>query len=76
MKNKLMPLMDKLLLGKRSVIETVNDQLKNIAQIEHTRHRSPINFMVNLIAGLISYTHQPKKPSLRFSSRNVTCSSN
>lgn len=67
MKNKLMPLMDKLLLRKRSVIETVNDQLKNIAQIEHTRHRSPANFMVNLIAGLISYTHQPKKPSLRFS---------
>lgn len=64
MKNKLMPLVDKILLRKRSLIETVNDQLKNIAQIEHTRHRSPTNFMVNLIAGLISYTHQPKKPSL------------
>lgn len=67
MKNKMLPLMDKLLLRKRSVIETVNDQLKNIAQIEHTRHRSPVNFMVNLVAGLISYTHQPKKPSIRFS---------
>ena len=64
MKNKLMPLMDKILLRKRSLIETVNDQLKNIAQIEHTRHRSPTNFMVNLTAALISYTHQPKKPSL------------
>ncbi len=65
MQNKLMPLMDKILLRKRSLIETVNDQLKNIAQIEHTRHRSPVNFMVNLVAALISYTHQPKKPSLR-----------
>ena len=65
MKNALMPLIDKILLRKRSLIETVNDQLKNISQIEHTRHRSPVNFMVNLIAGLIAYTHQPKKPSLR-----------
>lgn len=67
MKNALMPLLDKILLRKRSLIETVNDQLKNISQIEHTRHRSPTNFMVNLIAGLIAYTHQPKKPSLRLS---------
>ena len=65
MKNALMPLMDKILLRKRSLIETVNDQLKNIAQIEHTRHRSVCNFMVNLVAGLIGYTHQPKKPALR-----------
>jgi transposase len=65
MKNSLMPLLDKVLLRKRSVIETVNDQLKNISQIEHTRHRSRKNFVVNLIAGLIAYTHQPKKPSLR-----------
>jgi transposase len=65
MKNKLMPLMDKILLRKRSLIETINDQLKNISQIEHTRHRSVCNFMVNLVAGLICYTHQPKKPALR-----------
>ena len=64
MHNRLMPLMDKLLLRKRSIIETINDQLKNISQIAHTRHRSPSNFLVNLIAGLIAYTHQPKKPSL------------
>ena len=64
MKNRLVPLLDKVLLRKRSIIETVNDQLKNISQIEHSRHRSPGNFMVNLIAGLIAYTHQPKKPSL------------
>ena len=64
MKNALMPLFDKILLRKRSLIETVNDQLKNISQIEHTRHRSRENFMVNLVAGLIAYTHQTKKPSL------------
>jgi len=61
---KLMPLIDKLLLRKRALIETVNDQLKNICQIEHTRHRSVANFIVNLIAALIAYTYQEKKPSL------------
>lgn len=65
MKNRLMPLADKLLLRKRAIIETITDQLKNISQIEHTRHRSPINFLVNLLCGLIAYSHQPKKPSLR-----------
>lgn len=65
MKNKLMPLIDKLLLRKRAVIESVNDQLKNISQIEHTRHRSVWNFLSNLLAGLIAYALQPKKPSIR-----------
>jgi hypothetical protein len=64
MKNRLLPLMDKLLLRKRDIIETVNDQLKNISQIDHSRHRSVNNFLVNVMAGLIAYTHQPKKPSL------------
>jgi hypothetical protein len=64
MKNRLMRLMDKLLLRKRALIESVNDQLKNISPIEHPRHRSPANFLVNLVAGLIAYTYQPKKPSL------------
>lgn len=64
MRNHLMPWSDKLLLRKRSIIETINDQLKNISQIEHSRHRSFTNFLVNLIAGLIAYALQPKKPSL------------
>ena len=64
MKNRLLPMIDKLLLRKRAIIETINDQLKNISQIEHTRHRSVVNFMVNLICGLIAYSHQPHKPSL------------
>ena len=64
MKNRMMRLWDKLLLRKRSLIETINDQLKNINQIEHTRHRSVTGFMVNLVAGLVAYTYRPKKPSL------------
>ena len=64
MKNKLMPLIDKLLLRKRAIVETVFDQLKNISQIEHSRHRSINNFMVNLVGALAAYILQPKKPSL------------
>lgn len=66
MKNKLMPLFDKLLLRKRALIESINDQLKNISQLEHTRHRSPTNAMVNWIAALVAYSYQPKKPSINF----------
>ena len=64
MKNSLMSLHDKLLLRKRSVIETVNEELKNVCQIEHTRHRSVDNFVTNLLAGLIAYNLLPKKPAL------------
>ena len=64
MKNKLMPMFDKIMARKRAIIESVNDQLKNISQIEHTRHRSVANFFVNLIAGLVAYTFREKKPSL------------
>lgn len=59
MPNRLMPLADKLLLRKRAIAETIIDQLKNISQIEHSRHRSPVNFVVNLLCGLIAYCHQP-----------------
>ena len=64
MRNVLLPLADKLLLRKRALIESINDQLKNICQIEHTRHRSPLNFLGHLLAGLAAYCHQPKKRSL------------
>ena len=67
MRNRLVPLQDKLLIRKRFIIETIIDQLKNVSQIEHSRHRSTTNFLVNLIAGLIAYTWQPKKPSLHLS---------
>jgi hypothetical protein len=69
MKNRLLPLADKLLLRKRAIVETIIDQLKNISQIEHTRHRSVTNFLVNLLCGLIAYCHQPKKPSLQLDVR-------
>ena len=64
MKNRLVPLIDRILLRKRALIESVNDQLKNICQIQHTRHRSIYNFMVNLLGGLVAYTYHPIKPSL------------
>jgi transposase len=64
MKNKLMPLLDKVLLRKRALIECVNDQLKNISPIEHTRHRSAANGIVNMLAAVVAYTFQPKKPAL------------
>ena len=63
-KNHLMHLSDKLLLRKRAIIESIIDQLKNIAQIEQSRHRSPVNFVVHLLAGLLAYSHQDKKPGL------------
>ncbi len=69
MKNRLMCFTDKLLLRKRAIVETIIDQLKNISQIEHSRHRSVTNFPVNVLCGLIAYSHQSKKPSLdRFAS--------
>ena len=66
MKNSLMSTKDKIFLRKRSVIETINDVLKNICYIEHSRHRSVANFLTNLIAGLLAYSFLPKKPSIRF----------
>ena len=72
MKNILMTMRDKILLRKRSVIETVNDQLKNISQAEHSRHRSFANFITNLVASLIAYSFQEKKPSIKFETENST----
>jgi hypothetical protein len=69
MTNRLMHLSEKLLLRKRGIIESIIDQLKNISQLEHSRHRSPTNFVVHLIAGLIAYSHQDKKPSLHLEER-------
>jgi len=66
MKNQLMSLYDKIMLRKRSVIETINDQLKNICMIEHSRHRSFHNFINNLLSGIIAYSFLPKKPSVKF----------
>ncbi len=64
MKPRLVRLLDRLLLRKRALIETIIDQLKNVSQVEHTRHRAPSGFLWNLLAALIAYCHLPKKPSL------------
>lgn len=64
MKNKLVDLYDKIILRKRAVIESVNDFLKNICQIEHSRHRSIPNFLVNLVSAIAAYSFIPKKPSV------------
>ena len=64
MKNKLMPLMDKIMLRKRSVIETINDILKNVAQLVHSRHRSIDGFVLNALSALSAYCFFEKKPSI------------
>ena len=65
MKGAMMSVSDKLLLRNRAIIETVNDELKNIAQVEHSRHRCFDNFMVNLLGALSAYCFFPKKPTIR-----------
>ncbi len=65
MKNRLLLLSDKLLLRKRSIIETINDLLENQSQIEHSRHRRPVSFVVNVLVGLSAYLWQRKNlPSI------------
>lgn len=65
MKSKALSNEEKLLLRKRSVIETVNDELKNICQVEHTRHRSISGFLLNIMSALAAYSFFPKKPSIK-----------
>lgn len=70
MRNSLMSMHDKIMLRKRSIIETVNDELKNLCHLEHSRHRSVVNFLVNIIGSLIAYSFFPKKPSIKYSTDN------
>ena len=67
MKERELSSADKFLLRKRAIIESVIDQLKNISQVEHTRHRAWTGFLWNVVASLIAYCKQPKKPSLNAS---------
>jgi hypothetical protein len=71
MKQQLLPLFDQLMLRKRALIESVNDFLKNTCQIQHTRHRSKNNWLVNLISGLVAYSFLPKKPELKFTQKQT-----
>ena len=68
MKNKLMLMEDKILLRKRSIIETINDHLKNICQIGIVGIEVLLIFIVNIVSGVIAYSFLPKKPSLRLDS--------
>ena len=64
MKGDFMSVSDKLLLRKRAIIETINDELKNIAQVEHSRHRCFDNFIVNILGAIAAYCMFPKKPCI------------
>ena len=64
MKGSILKISDTLLLRTRAIIETVNDELKNIAQVEHSRHRSFDNFIVNTLGALEAYCFFPKKPTI------------
>ena len=64
MKNSLMSITDKICLRKRALIESVNDELKNIAQIEHSRHRSFNNFIANTLSAIAAYCFFEKKPAI------------
>jgi hypothetical protein len=65
MKGAMMSVSDRVLLRKRAIIESVNDELKNIAQIEYSRHRSVCNFAANLLGAVAAYCYFPKKPSIQ-----------
>ena len=66
MKQRLMPIYDKIMLRKRSIIESVNDMLKNVAQLVHTRHRSVHNFLINMLAAMGAYCFFSTKPAVNF----------
>ena len=67
MKAKTMSAFDRAMLSKRYIIETINDQLKNISQVEHSRHRSETGFMLNVISGVVAYWLKKRKPRIKLS---------
>ena len=67
MKNYLMPLIEKILLRKRFLIETIFDILKVHMNLSHTRHRSPTNCCVNILSCLVAYQLRENKPTIKFS---------
>lgn len=64
MKTQPIDAFDKLMLRKRSIIETINDPLKNIFDLEHSRHRSLYHYLAHVVACLVAYSYQEKKPAL------------
>ena len=65
MKQKALSNEEKLLLRKQSVIETFNDELKNICQAEHSRHRSIAGFILNIMSAIAAYSLFQKKTSIK-----------
>ena len=79
MKKKALSAFEKFFLKQRGIIETIIDQLKNLYQIEHTRHRSPVNFLVNVVSALVAYAWRPNKPKVNIQfmkSKSCTVMSN
>jgi hypothetical protein len=72
MKNKLIDLESKFMLKRRTIVETVIDQLKNICHIDHTRHRSPVNFLNNFYSAIAAYFFKSEKPRLKSKSKKHT----
>lgn len=71
MKAKVMSAFDRAMLSKRYIIETINDQLKNISQIEHSRHRSENGFMINVMSALVAYCLKKKKPKIKLANDEI-----
>jgi hypothetical protein len=66
MKAKAISAFDRAMLSKRYIIETINDQLKNISQVEHSRHRSETGFMLNVISGMLGLSRSQVNYHLLF----------
>jgi hypothetical protein len=71
MKAKAISVFDKTMLSKKYILETINDQLKNISQIEHSRHRSETGFMLNVISGIVAYCLKEKSHVLSYHRVNL-----
>lgn len=66
MKQRLIPMFDKIMLRKMSIIESFNDMLKNVAQLVHSRHRIVHNFLMNLLGAMGAYCFFVVKPEINF----------
>ena len=76
MKEKIIGPIKEHYLNKRGMIETIIDQLKNLLQIDHSRHRSPINFQINILGGIVAYIFKPRKVNVPFHALNLLGSQN
>lgn len=72
MKRKALNPEDKALLGRRGVIESVGNILKNTLSIEHTRHRSLSGFLTHVCSALIAYAFKERKPSIKMPAKSLS----